>query len=330
MSELNRRSIFPHHNAGSPASDRLRSSLTSNKRIMSEHNVVRLTNSGMYLLARTPVFDRVVDQVRHMFNCRMSLLTIIDEENDRQFFKAESGLGSSTGDARVTSLAYSLCKMVVQNSAPLVIADARTDPRVAGHDAISKFDIVAYLGVPLKDETGQAIAALCVVEPEPRQWTWANIEVLQAFAEGASTQIKTMFWAEKARTYGLSLNEGGPIRTGRVAGASLTYYHGRDGTEWIENASPETRDIWGISGDDYITAYCDVFGMCLVEDYPMARASFGNSAGGMIPWHHKWRIRTPEGTLRLLEGHGLPVSTPGGGITWECIVSDVTPEGFQV
>ncbi|TJZ79796.1 GAF domain-containing protein [Paracoccus hibiscisoli] len=310
-----------------PASQACQPDSTSDAgdRIVSRHNVVRLTNSGLLLPARTPMFDRVVDQTRRIFNCRASMLTIIDEENDRQFFKAESGLASSADDARETSLAYSFCKTVVQNSAPLVIKDARNDPRVTGHEAIARFDAVAYLGVPIKDETGQAIAALCLVEPVPRNWTSANIEVLQAFAEGVSTQIKSMFWAEKARTENSGITRDVPFRIGKIVGASLTYHHGPDGTERIENASRETADIWGMLGHVYADTYSDVFGMCLVEDYPLARASFGNSAAGMIPWHHKWRIRTPQGQVKWLEGHGLPVPSSVGGILWKCIVSDVTP-----
>lgn len=179
--------------------------------------------------------------------------------------------------------------------------------------------------MPIKDETGQAIAALCLVEPVPRNWTSANIEVLQAFAEGVSTQIKSMFWAEKARTENSGITRDVPFRIGKIVGASLTYHHGPDGTERIENASRETADIWGMLGHVYADTYSDVFGMCLVEDYPLARASFGNSAAGMIPWHHKWRIRTPQGEVKWLEGHGLPVPSSVGGILWKCIVSDVTP-----
>jgi len=326
MAKLHPKSIIPHLAVDLPVKGSPRIDLPVNKRIVSELNAVRLTNSGMFLPARTPVFDRVVDQARRIFNCRTSLLTIIDEANDRQFFKAESGLSLSSDDARVTALAYSFCKVVVQSSSPLVITDARTDPRVKGHEAIARFDVVAYLGVPVKDETGQAIAALCLVEPEPRNWTSANIEVLQAFAEGVSTQIKSMFLAEKARSELPSDPKSTSTRIGKTAGAALTYYHGQDGTERIEGASVDTQNIWGISAEAYKDAYSDVFAMCLTEDYPLARASFGNSAGGMIPWHHKWRIRTHEGEMKWLEGHGLPVSTPGGGILWKCVICNVTPE----
>jgi len=323
MSKLSQRFVSSHLNAIASANGSRRSVLDGH-RIVSELNAVRLTNSGMFLPARTPVFDRIVDQARRIFNCRISLLTVIDEKNERQFFKAESGLSSSPDDARVTSLTHSFCKIVVQNSAPLVITDARSDPRVAGHDAIEKFDVIAYLGVPIKDETGQAIAALCLVEPEPRYWTSADIEMLQAFAEGASTQIKNMFCVEKMRTENPGIAGDAPILNGTIAGASMTYYHGRDGTERIEGASAETNDIWGISEDTYMVTYSDVFGMCLVEDYPLARTSLGNSAAGMIPWHHKWRIRTPRDELKFLEGHGLPVSAPGGGIVWKCVICQIT------
>lgn len=305
---------------GSPHQD-----WATTRRIVSEQNVLRLTNSGILKPVKSPVFDRVVDQARRIFDCKVSLLTIIDENKDEQFFKAGSGLPTALDEARRTSLAYSFCKIVVQNSAPLVISDARIDPRVTGHEAVAKFGVVAYLGVPVKDETGQAIAALCLVEPEPRVWTSANIEVLQAFAEGVSTQVKTMFWAEQGQTQNVTTTKDVPFRIGKLAGAMLAYYHGPDGTEWIEAASAETRDIWGISSHVYVETYSDVFAMCLAEDYPLARASFGNSAAGMIPWHHKWRIRTPQGEVRWLEGHGLPVSSPEGGILWKCIVSDMTP-----
>lgn len=306
--------------AGSPHQDQ-----ASTGRIVSERNAVRLTNSGILQPVRTPVFDRVVDQARRIFDCKVSLLTIIDENKDEQFFKAGSGLPTALDEARRTSLAYSFCKIVVQNSAPLVISDARTDPRVTGHEAVARYGVVAYLGVPVKDETGQAIAALCLVEPEPRVWTSANIEVLQAFAEGVSTQVKAMFWAEQGRAQNVTITRDVPFRIGKIAGATLAYYHGPDGTERIEDASAETQEIWGISSDVYAKTYSDVFALCLAEDYPLARASFGNSAAGMIPWHHKWRIRTPQGEVRWLEGHGLPVTSPGGGNLWKCIVSDMTP-----
>ena len=291
----------------------------------SDQATVRLYENGLLRPTRTPVFDRVVEQARRIFSCTTSLLTIIDEDNDRQFFKAEAGLMLAADEARETSLAYSFCRIVVANSAPLVIADARSDPRVRGHEAIGKFGVIAYLGVPVKDETGKAIAALCVAETRPRAWTSANVEVLQSFAEGVSTQIKSMVLSERMRIDAGRPQGGGDATARKYPSASLTYYHGPDGTEKIDAATAETQRIWGISAAEYMEAFGDVFGFCLVEDYPLARASFGNSAGGMIPWHHRWRIRLPHGQVKWLEGHGLPVSSPGGAIIWKCAISDVTP-----
>lgn len=298
---------------------------TRTDRIVSTLNAQRLSHSGMLRPFRTPVFDRVVDQARRIFDCHASMLTIIDEQNDRQFFKAEFGLLSDPDELRETLLSYSICKIVIRDSAPVVIADTRTDPRVAGNGSIALHNIGAYLGVPIKDETGQAVAALCLVEQKPRPWTSANIEVLQAFAEGVSTQIRSMFLFEELRARNPSPASDLPFRIGRAAGASLTYVHDPCGAERIEAASAETQQIWGISGTEYMASYGDVFGMCLIEDYPLARASFGNSAGGMIPWHHKWRIRTSQGALRWLEGHGRPRPGPDGTIVWTCIITDVTP-----
>lgn len=289
----------------------------------SDQATVRLYENGLLRPTRTPVFDRVVEQARRIFSCTTSLLTIIDEDNDRQFFKAEAGLMLAADEARETSLAYSFCRIVVANSAPLVIADARIDPRFSGHLAIGRFGVVAYLGVPVKDETGRAIAALCVAESRPRDWTSANVEVLQAFAEGVSTQIKTMVLSERMRT-AIGQEPGGASALPQPTSAVLTYHHAPDGTETIDAATAETQQIWGIPAAEYMARFGDVFAFCMVEDYPLARASFGNSAAGMIPWHHRWRIRLPDGQVKWLEGHGLPASGRNGGLTWDCTINDAT------
>ena len=288
-----------------------------------DSGLIRLYENGVLRPTRTPVFDRVVEQARRIFSCQASLLTIIDEANDRQFFKAEAGLMLTADEDRVTSLAYSFCRIVVANSAPLVIADARIDPRFSGHLAIGRFGMVAYLGVPVKDETGRAIAALCVAESRPRDWTSANVEVLQAFAEGVSTQIKTMVLSERMRT-AIGQEPGGASALPQPASAVLTYHHAPDGTETIDAATAETQQIWGIPAAEYMARFGDVFAFCMVEDYPLARASFGNSAAGMIPWHHRWRIRLPDGQVKWLEGHGLPASGRNGGLTWDCTINDAT------
>lgn len=288
-------------------------------RLVSDRNVIRLTACGIFQTTRTPVFDRVVDHARRIFGCRTSLLTIIDEANDRQVFKAESGLPLSLGDDRQTPLSLSFCRHVVQSSAPVVIRDARTDPRVMGNEAIGIFGAVAYLGVPVRDETGQAIAALCLVEPMPRSWTAAHVALLQSMGDGLSTQIRHMFLPQMQYPAQIPATD----RAGREA--TLTYFHGPEGVERIEHASAETIALWGVTPSDYASRFTNVFGMCLAQDLLSARASFGNSAGGMIPWHHRWRIRTAAGQLRWLEGQGVPVLCPGGGILWTCAIRDITP-----
>ena len=117
---------------------------------------------------------------------------------------------------------------------------------------------------------------------------------------------------------------GGASALPQPASAVLTYHHAPDGTETIDAATAETQQIWGIPAAEYMARFGDVFAFCMVEDYPLARASFGNSAAGMIPWHHRWRIRLPDGQVKWLEGHGLPASGRNGGLTWDCTINDAT------
>ena len=51
-----------------------------------------LADVGMFSHDKTPVFDRVVETARMLLDSKISLISLIDEDQDRQFFKAEIGL----------------------------------------------------------------------------------------------------------------------------------------------------------------------------------------------------------------------------------------------
>ena len=56
-------------------------------------------------------------------------------------------------------------------AAPLVVADAATDPRVRALPPVVSGQVGAYLGVPLVADDGTAVGALCVFDPSARAWT---------------------------------------------------------------------------------------------------------------------------------------------------------------
>ena len=68
-------------------------------------------------------------------------------------------------------LEESLCTVTAASGAPLLVGDAVTDERVRELPPVTSGDVGSYLGVPLVDDDGHTIGALCVFDPEPRTWS---------------------------------------------------------------------------------------------------------------------------------------------------------------
>ena len=74
-------------------------------------------------------------------------------------------------------------------SEPLVVADAREDPRLRDNLAIEDLDVIAYAGWPLRDHNGRVIGSLCAIDSEPREWTAHEIQMLEDLAASCSAEI---------------------------------------------------------------------------------------------------------------------------------------------
>ena len=80
---------------------------------------------------------------------------------------------------RETPLSHSFYKHAVAwATEPLVVRDARKDATFRDNPAVQELGIVAYAGVPLM-HGGQALGTLCVIDVEPRAWSYDEIETLR-------------------------------------------------------------------------------------------------------------------------------------------------------
>jgi serine phosphatase RsbU (regulator of sigma subunit) len=135
------------------------------------------------LLVDTPteaVFDQTAELARTLLSAPVALVSLVDDT--RQFFKACAGLPEPWASRRGTGLSHSFCQHVVEREEPLVVRDARTDPRVAGNLAIDDIGVVAYAGWPLHGPDGHVLGSLCVIDDEPRSWTAEEVEALRRMA----------------------------------------------------------------------------------------------------------------------------------------------------
>ncbi|WP_052428757.1 GAF domain-containing protein [Mycolicibacterium rufum] len=133
------------------------------------------------------IYDRITRAAADALDAPHALVSLVDV--DRQFFKSAAGMELQTPEERQTPLERSICQYAVANGQPLILEDARTDPVFKNHPAVLDGTVVAYLGIPLTDDTGQSIGTLCVYDTKPRLWGTGHVQVLNDLAGLAAERI---------------------------------------------------------------------------------------------------------------------------------------------
>ena len=140
------------------------------------------------VLDTTPeaAFDRLTRLVARHFNVPTVLVSLIDEA--RQWFKSRVGL-----DARETPRALAFCAHAILGHRPLVVCDARDDPRFRDNALVTGAPHIRfYAGAPLITASGFRLGTLCLIDDKP----WLGFsptqeEDLTAFADIVMERLET-------------------------------------------------------------------------------------------------------------------------------------------
>nr|WP_269205347.1 GAF domain-containing SpoIIE family protein phosphatase [Motilibacter aurantiacus] len=138
--------------------------------------------------AGDPRFDRVAHLARRLLHVPLALVSLVEVR--RQFFPGQAGLDGPDADARETDISRSLCRFVVASGRPFVVADTAVDPLTRTSRAAVEDDIGAYAGVPVTDDDGHVLGALCAVEYSPRVWSEEDLTLLTELAELCSAELR--------------------------------------------------------------------------------------------------------------------------------------------
>ncbi|MBK1667400.1 diguanylate cyclase [Rhodovibrio sodomensis] len=126
---------------------------------------------------REAPFDKITALVKSVLRVPIAAVSLIDL--DRQWFKSIQGL-----DASETSRDVAFCAHTIQQRAPLVIPDARLDPRFAANPLVQTPPFIrAYIGAPLETPEGYSVGSLCAIDTEPRIFDQHQAGILQSFAQ---------------------------------------------------------------------------------------------------------------------------------------------------
>ena len=109
-----------------------------------------------------PRFDRFVELICAAIETPVSIISLVGP--DRQFFKAARGLPEPWASLRETPLSHSFCQHVVAMERTLIVEDAILHPLVANNLAICDLGVIAYLGEPIRRDTGAIVGAVCAIE----------------------------------------------------------------------------------------------------------------------------------------------------------------------
>jgi adenylate cyclase len=131
-------------------------------------------------------YDEIAELAAQICNCPVAFISFIDD--DRRWLKAKYGLRPEIVECRRGNAA---CATTICGTEVLIVPDMTADPRfdrsplVTG-DPFCRF----YCGMPLITDQGYALGALCVMDVEPRQLSFEQIEALRRLARQVLTQLE--------------------------------------------------------------------------------------------------------------------------------------------
>lgn len=128
-------------------------------------------------------FDRIVRLASMATDSPIALISLLTSR--RQWFKARVGL-----QPQQTPREWAFCSHAILQDRPFVVEDAATDERFSGNPLVlADPHIRFYAGVPLRDQGGNAMGTLCVIDREPRKLRASELQALLDLAAIASTEI---------------------------------------------------------------------------------------------------------------------------------------------
>jgi diguanylate cyclase (GGDEF)-like protein len=140
----------------------------------------RLAAIADYELIGTPAepeFDHIVELAASLFGVPISLISIV--ESEQQFFAARVGLGAAS-----TARDISFCTHALERDDALIVEDARCDARFSENPLVLGPPYIRfYAGAPLRVASGHVLGTLCIISPEPRSFNPAHARQLESLAQ---------------------------------------------------------------------------------------------------------------------------------------------------
>lgn len=149
-----------------------------------EHRLARLLEYDILDTLPEQAYDDIALLAARICRTPIALISLVGRE--RQWFKAEIGLGT-----RETPRAVSFCAHALLGEEVMVVPDAEQDPRFADNPLVQGGPRIRfYAGAPLVSPDGAALGTLCVIDRQPRQLGEEEAQALAALARQVMAQLE--------------------------------------------------------------------------------------------------------------------------------------------
>jgi PAS domain S-box-containing protein len=254
----------------------------------------RLAALDSYSILDTPperAFDEVVRLAAQICDAPFAVVNLVAEE--RQFFKAEIGLG-----VRETPLDVSICAHALLRPGLFVVRDTTRDARFAGNPLVTGAPHLRfYAGALLETEDGLPLGTLCVLDREPRPdgLTEQQGFALQVLARQVMSQLELRRTLKEREADAAAIAES--ERQFRILADSMPQmvwatqpdgFHDYYNRRWYEFTGMPDGSTDGIAWN----------GMFHPEDQERAWALWRHSLATGEPYEIEYRLRRADGAYR--------------------------------
>jgi PAS domain S-box-containing protein len=273
----------------------------------------RLAALRQYSLASAPAMAALRDLVQLAANiCHAPIAFIAFVDDARQRIAVSTGV-----EPLEAPRAGSFGGLVIEHSEPLIVEDARNDPRLAADPLIvGPARVRCYAGAPILAPERHAIGVLAVAAPAARTLTNAQLQVLAVLSRQVMTEL------EVRRQTEVLLEGEGRLQLALDAARMGTFDWDMvgGGISW----SRGHEEIWGMERGTFDGRYETFARRVHPDDIDGVNADVARCAAAHEAWEREFRVVWPDGSIRWVLGRGEFVFNDGTPVRMRGVVQDVT------
>ncbi|WP_245794300.1 SpoIIE family protein phosphatase [Geodermatophilus nigrescens] len=270
--------------------------MTGDRRRVEAVERLRASNSG-------PVLDRLADEAARLLGAAAGQVSLLA---DVQIVAGAGGAAAGTTGTR-DALEDSLCSLTAAGGRPMALTDARDHAAASDLPPVRAGRVRGYLGVPLIDIDGHVLGSVCVFDPEPRQWTDAQVRLLEMVgrAVGGELQVATLTAEHHAERLRWTL----AVDAGEVGSFDWDLLTGR--LVW----DARLQEIFGFAPGEFDERIESFDARVHPDDAGRVGSAVQTSIDTCGEYEAEYRVVLPGGATRWVQARGKTLCDPLGTAT---------------